>query len=204
MVPARYLSDTNQGAFFCLRPTFPSSMTARRLFPLSPEAWQCSNLAFYTPQLSGDPAQLLGGAAPQDGDPRLCFPAGVAIKIPIVCVVLEGGPGTLDVRNCPCPLPGELRGGSGGMEQDWKSLLSWWPGSRAAGLVLAWGAALPALVGTRSSQVKCSRIEMLCCISGRIQDQWGVGGLCMILGPVSLLGCRPSTMPSPMGHPVWL
>lgn len=26
-----------------------------------------------------------------------CFILGVAIKIPIVCVVLEGGPGTLNV-----------------------------------------------------------------------------------------------------------
>ena len=54
-----------------------------------------------------------GGAAPQGGHPGLCFPAGVAIKIPIVCVVLEGGPGTLDVRNCSCPLPAELGGARG-------------------------------------------------------------------------------------------
>lgn len=55
------------------------------------------------------------GAAPQGGDPGLCFPTGVAIKIPIVCVVLEGGPGTLDVRNSSCLLPAELRGrGVGG------------------------------------------------------------------------------------------
>lgn len=62
------------------------------------------------PTAQRGPHSAAWGAAPQGGDPGLCFPTGVAIKIPIVCVVLEGGPGTLDVRNCSCPLPAELRG----------------------------------------------------------------------------------------------
>lgn len=39
-------------------------------------------------------ADVLGPALPNGA---LCFVLGVAIKIPIVCVVLEGGPGTLHV-----------------------------------------------------------------------------------------------------------
>lgn len=38
-----------------------------------------------------------GGRVPHVPSGGLCTPLGVAIKIPIVCVVLEGGPGTLHV-----------------------------------------------------------------------------------------------------------
>lgn len=83
--------------------TCPSSMTARRSSPLSPGTWRVRGSAptlLSAPHRSERPRSAARGCCPQGGHLGLCFPAGVAIKIPIVCVVLEGGPGTLDVRNC--------------------------------------------------------------------------------------------------------
>lgn len=95
--------------------TCHSTRTARRSSPLSPGAWHVRGSAptlLFSPHRSEGPRSAAWGCCPQGGHLGLCFPTGVAIKIPIVCVVLEGGPGTLDVRNCFCIAEGAVGGDS--------------------------------------------------------------------------------------------
>lgn len=97
--------------------TCSSSTSARRPDPLSAGEQQARGSAPTLPTAQRRQHAAARAASHREGTAALCSPTGVAIKIPIVCVVLEGGPGTLDVRNCSCLLPAELKGGGGGRGQ---------------------------------------------------------------------------------------